>query len=214
MTEKPNIVIRTASLKDKEQIKQHLRLNFYKDEPCCKSMGVVAEGQPLCENLENYFLLTFGKGLDLVAECDGKIVGVCLNVLMERGVEETPFVATDEKCIKIKEFLDHIFEEVNIFERYPDVNKAINLLVLSVEMKYRHLGIGRLLCTRTIELAKTLEAKLVMIECTSIYSAAAVKSLDFQLVWKSEFDNYKVNNEVVFKTTPPHNIVQTLIYEV
>lgn len=64
------------------------------------SQQLITEENPVNEDLENFVFQSYGKGLDLVAEYEGKLVGVCLNGIIEKG--ETKLVIKDNNIYLIK----------------------------------------------------------------------------------------------------------------
>lgn len=57
------------------------------------------------------------------------------------------------------------------------------------------------------ELARELGCGLMTADCTSHFTAKALKKLGFDCIYTLNYADYKVNGEVVFKPEPPHAAV-------
>ncbi|XP_063915207.1 arylalkylamine N-acetyltransferase 1-like isoform X1 [Zophobas morio] len=200
--------IEIITANDKEEVVQFLRTFFIRDEPLNYSIGLL-DGRPTCVELEEYSLKDLDNGLNLKAVCNGKIIGVCLNGILERGytdeIEEV--TCPDKKFAKILRLLDHVAVESKIFTHFPDVNKAITVKILSVDSSLRGRGIAKDLMNKTRDMAKELSCGLMTADCTSHFTAKALKRLSFECVYSLKYEDYKVNGEVVFTPEKPHEAV-------
>ncbi|CAG9826746.1 unnamed protein product [Diabrotica balteata] len=214
MGENEDVKIRLARADEEEAVRDHLRAFFYKQEPCCESVGVVTEDRLICHDLESFTLQDFNNGLNLIAEHNGRIVGVCINALLEKDkFEFEEYPVTDERFVKVLRMLEYAEREVDLFKRYPDVNKILSIFVLSVDASLRGKGIAKKLSNKAKELAKEHGAQIMFMECTSFFSAAVAKSLGYELIWSLDYENYKVNDEVVLKPAHPHKALQLFVYK-
>jgi arylalkylamine N-acetyltransferase len=105
---------------DREELLQFLRTFFIRDEPINDSIGLL-DGRATCSELEDYSLKELDNGINLKAVSNGKIIGVCLNGILERGyVDEIEEVnCNDKKFAKILKLLDHVAVESKIFSHFP-----------------------------------------------------------------------------------------------
>ncbi|KAH0821750.1 hypothetical protein GEV33_001041 [Tenebrio molitor] len=135
---------------DREELLQFLRTFFIRDEPINDSIGLL-DGRTTCSELEDYSLKELDNGINLKAVSNGKIIGVCLNGILERGyVDEIEEVnCNDKKFAKILKLLDHVAVESKIFSHFPDVDKAMTVKILSVDSSLRGRGIAKDLMNRT-----------------------------------------------------------------
>uniref|UniRef100_A0A6P7FKK1 aralkylamine N-acetyltransferase n=1 Tax=Diabrotica virgifera virgifera TaxID=50390 RepID=A0A6P7FKK1_DIAVI len=209
-----DVNIRLVRPDEQEAVRDHLRKFFYRQEPCNESVQIITEERPICHDLESFTLQFFNNGLNLVAEYNEKIVGVCLNVMLERDkFEFEEYPVKDERFVKVVRLLEYAERKVDLFKRYPEVNKILSIFVLSVDASLRGKGIAKKLTNKSKELAKEHGAQMVFLECTSFFSAAVAKSLGYELVWSLDYENYKVNGEVVLKPVHPHKSLQLFVYK-
>ncbi|XP_028136692.1 arylalkylamine N-acetyltransferase 1 isoform X2 [Diabrotica virgifera virgifera] len=214
MVDKEDIKIRRARADEENAVRDRLRASFYKQEPTCASLGVVTEERPICPDLESYTLQYFNKGLNLIAEYNGRIVGVCLTALLEKDKYEfEEYPVTDKKFEKILRMLEYAERKGDLFNRFPEVNKILSIVVLSVDASLRGKGIAKKLTNESKQLAKEHGAQMMFLECSSFFSAAVAKSLGYELIWSMDYENYKVNGEVVLKPAHPHKAVQLFVYK-
>ncbi|CAH1105016.1 unnamed protein product [Psylliodes chrysocephalus] len=205
MSMNSEVMIRTATETDKEPIRLFLRKFFFKDEPMNDSQQLITEENLVNEDLENFVFQSYGKGLDLVAEYEGKLVGVCLNGIIEKGPDPEEFPCTPgNKFENIARLLEHVEKTVDYFTRYPDIDRFIAIQILSVDASVRGKGIAKKLANRTKELGRQHNAQLLVIECSSFYSAAVAKSLGFEQIFSMDYADYKKNGKDVIIPAPPH----------
>ena len=89
-------------------------------------------------------------GLSLKAVSpSGQIIGVCLNGVIDRAEEEDEGECENPKFRKIKNLLEQVYTEANIFGRFPLVEKVLDIRVASVDEAYRGRGIAKALFDHT-----------------------------------------------------------------
>ncbi|KAG5892440.1 hypothetical protein JTB14_009848 [Gonioctena quinquepunctata] len=196
--------IRIASDEDREQVLEFLQKFFYKDEPLNSFLELINDDHPRCLDLEKFSLKDLNNGVNLLAIYNGKLIGVCLNGLMERGKIDEEFLCKDEKFSKIIHLLEHVAMESDPFQKYPGLDKAMTVKILSVDGSYRGKGIAKDLMAKTRELAKQMGCGFITVDCTSHYTACAAKKLGFEKHYALRYEDYKVNGEVVFDPAVPH----------
>ncbi|RZB38781.1 dopamine N acetyltransferase, partial [Asbolus verrucosus] len=193
---------------DKEEVLQFLRTFFIRDEPLNFSLGLL-EGRATCAELEDYSIKDLNSGLNLKAVSNGKIIGVCLNGILNKGyvdeIEEA--CCEDKKFAKILKLLDHVAVQSNIFSHFPEIDKAMTVKILSVDSSWRGRGIAKDLMNRTRELARELGCGIMTVDCTSHFTARALKKLGFECIYSLKYEDYKINGEVVFTPEKPHAAV-------
>ena len=67
---------------------------------------------------------------------------------------------------------------------------------------YSSLGLATKLVQSSLELGARHDFELAKADCTGLASAAACKKAGMEEIHKLFYDNYKINNTVVFKSTP------------
>lgn len=205
-----------ATVDDKEEIVHLLREFFYKDEPLNKYTGIVSEEKPVCQDLEDFCIHDLHNGLNLKAVYDGKIIGVSLNSLLEKGYldEEDDFKVTDPIFSKIYSLLGQVGQDSNVFARFPDCDKAMTVKIISVNRAFRGQGIAKELMNKTRDMARDLGCGFITVDCTSHFTALALKKLGFELHYSLKYSDYKENGEAVFKPEPPHEAVTVYVQKI
>ncbi|XP_057662355.1 arylalkylamine N-acetyltransferase 1-like [Diorhabda carinulata] len=199
--------IKIATLDDEQQVLEFLQKFFYKDEPLNAFMELITDEHPRCLDLEKFTLKDLDNGVNLLAIQNGKIIGVCLNGIIERDSNEDEFVSKDEKFSKIVKLLDYVAVESDPFQIYPGIDRAMVVKILSVDNSYRGKGIAKYLIAKTREIARYEGCGFISVDCTSHYTACAAKKLGFDLHYTLNYEDYKIDGKVVFKPEPPHKSV-------
>ncbi|CAG9854163.1 unnamed protein product [Phyllotreta striolata] len=211
MAETPELTIRKVEPADVEPVRRFMKRTFFKDEPICKSLKVVVD-DTVDEGVVDYCLRFLGQGLDLVAEYNGNIVGSsCSNVLIEKGssLVERPYTLTDKGKI-VKDLLEYVEEMANPFD---NANRVFLLNLLSVDPTFRGRGLGKKLLIESMRVAKEHGAQRVMVECTSVFTNAACRSLGFRDVFTLKYADYKLDGKVVVNPEPPHYAVVVAAFD-
>lgn len=144
-----NYVIRTAFLKDREEIIQFLYKFFYVEEPLNKYL---LGNYRNCEG--NGKLRHFSEeelqDPTLVAVSDGKIIGVCLNRILIEGEDDSElYTSTNEIRQKFLDFLRYIENQSKFFDYFPDCKKGMTVDLISVDSAFRNKGIAKDLLRNT-----------------------------------------------------------------
>lgn len=205
-----------ATLDDEQDVLNFLREFFFKDEPLNKYLGLISDASPRCLDLEKFSTKELGNGLNLKAVHNGKIIGVCLNGLLERGYinEISDSSSSSGKFGKITRLLDKVAIESDVFARFPDCDKAMTVKIISVNGAYRGQGIAKELMNKTRDMAKELGAGFMTVDCTSHFTALALKKLGFELHYSLNYADHKEDGEVVFKPEPPHEAVTVYVQKI
>lgn len=141
--------IKVATKDDHQKVLDFLRTFFFRDEPLNDYLGLLTDENPICPDLEKYATKDIDNGINLIALYNGKIIGVCLNGVMEKGVEEEHFEIKDEKFAKIVKLLTTVDRESDPFQKFPDCNKGMTVKIISVDGTYRGKGIAKDLMAKT-----------------------------------------------------------------
>lgn len=207
-----NISIELITEDDSEEVLKMLKKFFFKDEPLNTYVDL---GE--CKELEKYSTKCIHEHCSYKAvNSRGEIVGVNINGLISRPKEtdEPPAKLADgvehPKFKKIMALMDHVDENFNIFDLYSDVDRLLDVKIMSVDSNYRGLGIAGKLTDRTMQYVKDNNIKLVHVLCSSHFSARVMEKMDFQEVYKLPYQDYLVNGEQVFNPAKPHVAVRIL----
>jgi len=204
-----SIVPTTAE--DKQVIIAFLRKFFFRDEPLILSIDMQEDVDSLSK-LENYCFNFVDNGLGFKAVTpNGDLMGVILSSIVckkERGeTNESENKTKDNTKFKdIVTLLDKVEREADVFGKYPNVNRVIDIKIVSVDESFRGQGVCKALIDKTIELASEKECQMVYVECSSYFSAKAAERLGFECIYTLYFRDYvDENGEIIFKTPPPHD---------
>lgn len=110
--------------------------------------------------------------------------------------------------------MDHVEESFNVFDLYQETDVALDCKILSVNSNYRGIGIAGRLTERTLQYMRDNKIPLMHIMCSSHYSARVAEKLGFHEVYRLDYADYKVQNEIVLQPAPPHVAVRILVKEV
>ncbi|XP_050540395.1 uncharacterized protein LOC126905042 [Daktulosphaira vitifoliae] len=206
------------STNEKPDVAEFLRKFFFCDEPLNVAIKLLEEKEST-QKLEDYCIDYLRYGLTLMAVSQsGDIMGVILNNIMRR--EDCKINGNEngdetENCSKFKDIvvlLDKIKGEANLFTRYPNVNRVMEIKIVAVNEVYRGQGVCKALVDKTKELALKMECQMIYVECTSHFSAKAVERLGFQCIYSLAYQDYKNGQgEVVFSTHLPHTCAKVLV---
>ncbi|CAH1390089.1 unnamed protein product [Nezara viridula] len=201
---------------DIETVLSFLRKFFFRDEPLNLCIGLLDE-QPTCEELEKFCVEPIPDGFSLKAVSpSGEIIGVCLNGVVKRSdVDEEEMECNNAKFRKIQELLDKVYTEADIFGRFPDVEKFLDIRVASVDEAYRGRGIAKALFDETRRIAGENGFEMVKADATSHFTALAVIKLGFHCIYTLNYAEYKdEDGQVIFSPEDPHTCVKTFVYRI
>jgi GNAT superfamily N-acetyltransferase len=213
----PDYKIVHVTPKDTEKVLENLRRSFFLEEPlniCIQLLG--ENGDEDCHELEDYCRQSIQEGLSLMAvSACGTIVGVVLNGSHEPGhleeMERKADACPHPRFRKILQLLAAVERGSDVFGKFPDVDKLVEVRIVSVDSAMRGRGIAKALIEKSTELAKQHGYPLIRIDCTSHFSALAVARLGFDCVFKMQYEDYRRNGETVFHPEPPHKQVTTYV---
>lgn len=202
----PDMEIQVITENDRAEVLEFLQKFFIRDEPLNCYLKMTTKENPRCLQLEEYAMKDLTSGLNLKAVLNGRIVGVVLNTILHRGFidEMGPVDCKHEKFAKILRMLTRVAKESNVFQYFPEADKALCINILSVNGEYRGKGIAKALMARSREIARENNCGFMTVDCSSHFTACAVKRLGFTLVHTLKYADYKEDGEVVFKPAPPH----------
>nr|CAD7573690.1 unnamed protein product [Timema californicum] len=230
--------ITPISPKDRDHVVEFLRRTFFRDEPLNIDVQLLGEdGKDRCAELENYSVECINEGkcyflsandreievrvsvgcLSLGAfSSSGKLVAVCLNGSNEPGhipeMEAKVVNCTNPKFQKILNLLTRVEKEVDVFTRFPDVHKALEVRILAVEKAWGGRGIGTKLLDMSRRIAIENGFPMFRVDCTSHYSARAVAKLGLSCIYTLLYKDHKNQDGFpVFNPAHPHNEVKTYV---
>ncbi|XP_071178086.1 arylalkylamine N-acetyltransferase 1-like [Mytilus edulis] len=182
-----------------------LKENFWPDEPLWKSLGLQID-----EEVTRRFASHVKDNLSilLVSNTSGEIIGCrtmfldTLNEANDKADDTGIQQIKNEKLKKVRTFLGHKWRERDVFQHFG-VTRAMHFLALAIHKKYRGRGIASKLMQASLAFCKELGFTPVCIvgECTSEISQKIFEKFDFENVYTVRYDEYKVNDEIVFTNT-------------
>lgn len=110
--------------------------------------------------------------------------------------------------------MDYIEGDFNVFDLYPGTDVIMDGKILSVNSNYRGMGIAGRLTERTLDFMREHNIPVMHVLCSSHYSARVMEKLGFHEVYRLNYADYKVNNEVVFAPGEPHLTARILVKEI
>lgn len=205
---------RVAVPSDGDNVLDFLRKHYYPEEPI--TIGNYPRVQDSAD--EDFSLSVIQYGASIIAidpTEDDKIVGALLAGpigpneadLMEEESKECE--KDNKKWSEILLLLAYLERNANIYERY-NINKALHVHVLGVDVNYRGKSIGVNLMKKCFEAGKSLDYPLVTADCTSIYSIRVAEKLQMDCIQTLAFSDYRdKTGRQLFKPPLPHSHIKT-----
>lgn len=112
------------------------------------------------------------------------------------------------------QLMDYIDENFNIFDLYPDKDVVLDGKIVSVNSNYRGLGIAGRLTEHTLQYMRDNHISLMQVLCSSHFSARVMEKIGFSEVYRLNYCDYKVNDNIVFAPAMPHTAARILVKEI
>ncbi|XP_022918295.2 arylalkylamine N-acetyltransferase 1-like [Onthophagus taurus] len=206
--------LRVIKKEESEKVLDFLRTFFFRDEPLNVDVKLL-DGEKTCKELEEYSMKALKDNVSVMAITDsGKIIGVCLNGIINKNDGKEEFIVKDPKFSKITNLLSYVDKMADVFGKYPDIDKMISVDILSVDKSWRGQGIAKKLMNKTRELAREQDFKLMRCDCSSHFSAKAIARLGFQCIYSLKYEDYKKEGRPVFNPEHPHKEVTVYIQRI
>lgn len=213
-----NYTVVRLSPADKDRVVDFLVKTFFKDEPLNIAIGLLQDGQR-CYELEDYCTIPLSQGVSLAAVNEAnEIVGVCINNINYRRETSSGSAGEDDcphpKFKLILGFLKWLDKKCDLFSRFGNVSKYLDISILSTDPAYRGQGIAKKLVYESIDSALDNDIHLVKADCTSHYSAKAMMRLGFSCIFNVSYDDYTgADNQPVFRPPAPHHGAEVYILD-
>lgn len=127
---------------------------------------------------------------------------------------EDMFYKNHEKFYRIIKLTEELDKKVNLPERFPELNEYVEGKVLSVDEKYRGMGIAGQLVNRTLVEMGRRNISLIAIQCSSLYSARVMARLGFELVAAIAYKDFHLEGRQAIVPKPPHDQIRAFIRRV
>lgn len=207
--------VESITSEDSDKVVEMLKKFFFKDEPLNTYLNL---GE--CKELEEYSVKCIKDGCSFKAVTkSGEIIGVFLNALLHRPTSNAEHETSSDSCDhpkfkKVLQLMDFIEHDFNVFDLYPGTNIILDGKILSVNSNYRGLGIAGRLTECTLDYMREYNIPVMHVLCSSHYSARVMEKLGFHEVYRLNYADYKVENEVVFAPEKPHLTARILVKEI
>lgn len=192
-----------------DEVIEHLKENFFHDEPLNRAVGLCTEKGEGHPELEKHSLATLSDGVSVgVENSKGEIVGVCLNGFLHPGetlkAKEALENCQDERFRKIFNLLYDQNLKFDLFEML-NVDRIFEYRILSVDKNYRGQGLAKKLVQKSEDVARKYHCKVVKGDATAAGSLAICLSLGLKPI---EEISYKDIDG--FDVKPPHEKLVSL----
>ncbi|XP_056637909.1 arylalkylamine N-acetyltransferase 1-like [Diorhabda sublineata] len=206
--------IKIIQKQEKKEIIQFMRKYFMPDEPINTSINLVTEDKPFNEPLEEFLIKGYDSGVSLKAVQNGKLIAICISYILEKNEKHEQVESDNKDFMTIYNFLTYVDEHCNAFGEFPECDRAITSPILAVHPSYRGLGIARDMMYRILETGKEKKCGFMVVECSSHFTALALQKLNFECIYRLPYEDYKVDDKIVFKTKPPHNAATVYVKKI
>lgn len=186
-----------------DEVLDHLRDNFFYDEPLNQAVGLCREKGEGHPELEKHSLATLSDGVSVaVQNSKGEIVGVCLNGFLRPG-ETTKAKEALEKCQdeRFQKIFNLLYDQNLKFDLFEmlNVDRIFEYRILSVDKNYRGQGLAKKLMMKSEEVARKYHCKVVKGDATAVGSLAICLSLGLKPIQEIEYKDIEDLN-----VNPPH----------
>ncbi|EDV45633.1 dopamine N-acetyltransferase [Drosophila erecta] len=204
-----------------DQVLEHLRRNFFADEPLNKAAGLCQNGSS-CPALEAHCAEAIMDRMSVMAvdardakeKGSCKIVGVVLNGILKPGDTAKALSKLDTNgdadFRKIFDLLHRHNLQHNLFEHF-DVECMFDVRILSVDSSYRGQGIANELVKRSVAVARKNGFRLLKADATGIFSQKIFRSHGFVVFSEQPYSKYTDGDgQVILPVEAPHIKMQQL----
>jgi len=185
-----------------DEVIEHLKENFFYDEPLNNAVGLCREKGEGHPELEKHSLATLADGVSIaVANGKGEIVGVCLNGFLHPGdtlkAKDNLESSKDERFKKIFSLLYNQNLTVDFFKEF-DVDRVFEYRILSVDSNYRGQGLAKKLIQKSEDIARKYHCRIVKGDATAVGSLKICLSLGLTPITEILY------TETDIPVSPPH----------
>lgn len=199
---RPIYRIERATCDDEERIIQHLRENFFQDDPVATALGMRgANGY-----VERIILHKMREGVTIIATSTcpkRRLLGV---VIGSHFCPEEPDITyklshsvPDARIRKLLQFVAYIKQEPAVHLKLDTV-KIFDICLLSVDTQARWHGIGTMLVKQAFIAGRNLGHRYVRFDTTSLYARKIAKKLDLPILWSMKYSDFiNIYGDPMFK---------------
>ena len=134
-----------------------------------------------------------------------RIVGCSLNPVARRqDSSQTP------SCDPVMNFLEQLEVDCDIFTQF-NLERGMELCILSVHKDFCRRGLGRKLVEQTIEHSRQHAFQFIKTSCTSTWMLHVFQELGFQILKQLKLGDHLVNGQAAFPLAAPGDFASFLV---
>nr|CAD7412219.1 unnamed protein product [Timema poppensis] len=188
-----------------EEVIEHMSSIFLRDETVCSTSKLCEDPVSLAE-IQELWRKYAKQRVALVAFVDEegggrrRIAGANMTGVAYKSEVSTLELLKGEalrKAILMLEYCDNL---VDVFEKY-NVNEYMTALGLSVSREFRGQGLGLELLKTRSDIGRAVGLKLTVTLFTGVASQIQAERAGFELLAEVNYEDYKVDGEVVYPNT-------------
>ncbi|XP_011299206.1 uncharacterized protein [Fopius arisanus] len=192
------------------EVIEHLRFNFFADEPLNYGVRLCQKGEPHRE-LENHCLSTLKQGHSrMLVTDDGTIAGLALNGTTKSGEREEAVRRLadldDQKFKTIFGLLYQVNDKVDLFKKY-NTDELFECRILSIDEEFRGRGLANILMSDSVEVARKMGFKVMKADATSVYSQKVFEKHGFNTEAEIPYSEMDEN----IRPPSPHRALKLMV---
>lgn len=170
-----------------------------------------------CKELEYFCWKNICDRLSFKAiDSHGKCLGVVINGICDREsgdgqADDDSIYRKHEKFYRIIKLTEALDRQVNIFGRHSNINSYVEGKVLSVDGDYRGLGIACQLIRRTLDEIGVRNLPLMVIQCSSFYSAKVMIKMGFSKIASIRYEDFYLDGRQAMAPKDPHKEITAFV---
>lgn len=174
-----------------------------------------------CRELEYFCWKNIKDGLSFKAiDLHGNCLGVAISGVCEKQAEGACCPQEDqddliyrkhEKFYRIIKLTGELDKRVNLFDRHPGLTRYAEGKVLSVDGRFRGIGIAGELIRRTLREIEGRGLPLMAIQCSSLFSAKVMIKLGFTKVGAIQYKDFYIDGQQAIAPKDPHREISAFV---
>uniref|UniRef100_A0A6V7LSE1 N-acetyltransferase domain-containing protein n=1 Tax=Bracon brevicornis TaxID=1563983 RepID=A0A6V7LSE1_9HYME len=230
--EEKNYSIRIAESTDLGAVLEIMRDNFHFEETIANILYLEkglseSELDEVSHCLDKSIEAAFNSSKCIVAveNNSNKIVGATVTLLSENpkfgnGTNGLTAITPTSESIPMFiteywEYLENLDKLANLFGRYPDAKKIMEVYAVAVDHTHRKRGLARQMLVRSIELARESDIPIVYGVFTSPFSTKSADRAGMRNVMEMNLlDSLDINGKLTSVKSIPHDTVSIMVHEI
>ncbi|KAJ9585917.1 hypothetical protein L9F63_020425 [Diploptera punctata] len=188
-----------------QRVLDHVTPVFLKDEPLSHSFPPCTTGKRE-KAFRGYAEIPLRSGFSVMALDGSQVVGACLSKILTKDeifnhdIPEFDDPNGDPLNSGIVRMLLRVHRKLDLFSLFK-VNQILEVGLVSVEPSHVGRGLAARMVQRSLELGAKRGLKYAKADCTGPASAAAAKKAGMEQIYRLAYDDFKLNDKIVFKNT-------------